>query len=66
MKLDITIIAAFAEQLEDRELQTKDTAMITAEYPEMDWDGGYAIQDAIRLRKIGRGSRIIGVKASLT
>jgi 2-oxo-3-hexenedioate decarboxylase len=66
MKLDMTTIAALAEQLEDCQLQAKDTAMITTEYPEMDWDDAYAIQDAIRLRKIGRGSRIIGFKAGLT
>ena len=40
--------------------------MISAEYPEMDWDDAYAIQDAIRLRKVARGSRIIGFKAGLT
>jgi 2-oxo-3-hexenedioate decarboxylase len=65
MKLDITTTAALAKQLEACQLQAMDTVMITAEYPEMDWNDAYAIQDAIRLRKVSRGSRIIGFKAGL-
>lgn len=65
MKFDITTIAALAEQLENCQIQVKDTVMITTEFPGMAWDDAYAIQDAIRLRKVARGSRIIGFKAGL-
>jgi 2-oxo-3-hexenedioate decarboxylase len=55
-----------AEQLEDAELQAYDVIMITADYPDMDWDDAYAIQDEIRRRKEARGSKITGLKAGLT
>lgn len=32
----------------------------------MDWDDAYAIQDAILARHLGRGARVIGLKAGLT
>ncbi|MDM0022047.1 2-oxo-3-hexenedioate decarboxylase [Variovorax saccharolyticus] len=66
MKLDLDTIAALAEHLEGCELGGKDTPKITDEYPEMDWDDAYAIQNEIRRRKIARGQRIIGLKAGLT
>ncbi|MDM0070494.1 2-oxo-3-hexenedioate decarboxylase [Variovorax sp. J31P207] len=66
MKLDLDTIAALAEHLEGCELGAKDTPKITDEYPEMDWDDAYAIQNEIRRRKIARGHRIIGLKAGLT
>lgn len=66
MKLDPKTIAALAERLENCELQAKDTTKITEEYPDMDWDDAYAIQDEIRRRKIARGGRIVGLKAGLT
>ena len=66
MKLDASTIAALAERLENCELQAQDTTKITEEYPDMDWDDAYAIQDEIRRRKVARGSRIIGLKAGLT
>ena len=49
-------ILKLAEQLEDAELQASDVTMITADYPDMDWDDAYAIQDEIRRRKEARGS----------
>ncbi len=66
MKLDSKTISALAESLENCELQAKDTTKITEEYPDMDWDDAYAIQDEIRRRKVARGHRIIGLKAGLT
>jgi 2-oxo-3-hexenedioate decarboxylase len=66
MKLDQATIARLAEHLETCELQVRDTQKITLEYPDMDWDDAYAIQDAIRDRKVARGARIIGFKAGLT
>lgn len=66
MNLDQTTIARLAAHLESCELDAKDTLKITDEYPDMDWDDAYAIQDEIRQRKIARGSKIIGLKAGLT
>ncbi|CAE6841030.1 2-oxo-3-hexenedioate decarboxylase [Paraburkholderia aspalathi] len=66
MKLDTPTIARLAEHLEDCELRAEDTLKITGEYPEMDWEDAYAIQDEIRRRKIARGGKIVGMKAGLT
>jgi 2-oxo-3-hexenedioate decarboxylase len=66
MKLDSHTIAALAERLENCELQAHDTSKITEEHTDMDWDDAYAIQNAIKARKIARGSRIVGLKAGLT
>jgi 2-oxo-3-hexenedioate decarboxylase len=51
MKLDDDTIAQLAEHLENAELQAHDVTMITGDYPDMDWDDAYAIQDKIRRRK---------------
>ena len=66
MALETGTIRKLAEQLEDAELQAYDVTMITADYPDMDWDDAYAIQDEIRRRKEARGSKITGLKAGLT
>lgn len=66
MKLDTRTIAALAERLENCELQAQDTHKITDDYPDMDWDDAYAIQDEIKRRKLARGCRIVGLKAGLT
>jgi 2-oxo-3-hexenedioate decarboxylase len=66
MKLDSQTIAKLAQHLEACELEARDTTKITDEYPDMDWDDAYAIQDEIRRRKVSRGNRIVGLKAGLT
>ena len=66
MILDQNTINNLAEHLENCELQARDTAKITDEYPQMDWDDAYAIQEVIKQRKIARGCRIVGLKAGLT
>ncbi|MDP3671384.1 MAG: 2-oxo-3-hexenedioate decarboxylase [Telluria sp.] len=66
MNLDQATIARLAEHLENCELEARDTSKITDDYPDMDWDDAYAIQDEIRRRKIARGCRIVGMKAGLT
>jgi 2-oxo-3-hexenedioate decarboxylase len=66
MNLDKAIIGRLAEHLETCELQARDTTKITDEYPQMDWDDAYAIQEEIKRRKIARGCRIVGLKAGLT
>ena len=64
--LDSATIEKLAEYLENCELNAEDTPKITDEYPDMDFEDAYAIQDAIRARKIARGHRIVGLKAGLT
>jgi 2-oxo-3-hexenedioate decarboxylase len=66
MKLDPRTIAALAEHLEACQQEARDTPKITDEYPHMDWDDAYAIQDAILARKRSRGLRLAGLKAGLT
>lgn len=66
MKLSPETIERLAVHLETCELEARDTLKITDEFPDMDWDDAYAIQDAIRARKLARGNQIIGLKAGLT
>ncbi len=66
MNLDQATIVKLAQRLEACELEATDTTKITDDYPDMDWDDAYAIQDEIRRMKIARGSRIVGLKAGLT
>lgn len=66
MALDAHTISKLAEHLETCELQARDTTKITDEYPGMDWDDAYAVQDAILARKLARGARVAGYKAGLT
>jgi hypothetical protein len=48
MKLDQATIARLAEHLESCELEARDTLKITDEFPDMDWEDAYAIQDTIK------------------
>ncbi len=66
MKLDKASIEKLAELLENCQLQAKDTTKITDDYPEMDWDDAYAIQNTIKARKLARGLKLGGLKAGLT
>ena len=66
MKLNAADIARLAAHLEDAELQAHDVLKITDDHPDMDWEDAYAIQDAIRARKLARGDRVVGLKAGLT
>jgi 2-oxo-3-hexenedioate decarboxylase len=66
MKLDNATVLRLAEHLENCELQARDTLKITDDHPDMDWDDAYAIQDAIKARKLGRGHKVAGLKAGLT
>ena len=66
MNLDNATILKLAEHLENAELQALDVTKVTNDYPDMDWDDAYAIQDEIRRRKIARGTRIAGLKCGLT
>jgi len=66
MKLDKNTLAQLAEHLENAELKAQDVTKITDDYPDMDWDDAYAIQDLIRARKEGRGQKTVGLKCGLT
>lgn len=66
MKLDQATIAKLAELLDNCQQQAKDTTKITDDYPEMDWDDAYAIQNALKARMLARGQKIGGLKAGLT
>jgi 2-oxo-3-hexenedioate decarboxylase len=66
MNLDRKTILALAEHLENAELEVRDVTMITGDYPNMDWDDAYAIQDEIKRRKEARGNKTVGLKAGLT
>jgi 2-oxo-3-hexenedioate decarboxylase len=66
MALSDSTIAQLAEHLETSQLQARDTLKITDDFPQMDWEDAYAIQDAILQRKLARGARLVGLKAGLT
>ena len=66
MNLDNATILKLAEHLENAELQAKDVTKITDDYPDMDWDDAYAIQDEIKRRKLARGNKVAGLKCGLT
>lgn len=66
MNLDQATIAKLAAHLEACELEAKDTHKVTDDYPGMDFEDAYAIQEAVKQRKIARGTRIVGLKAGLT
>ena len=66
MQLDRQTIELLALHVEAAELNARDITKITDDYPQMDWDDAYAIQDEIRRRKEARGNRTVGLKAGLT
>jgi len=66
MQLDRKTIEALAAHLESAELEVRDVTKITDDYPQMDWDDAYLIQEEIRRRKEARGNRTVGLKAGLT
>ena len=66
MQLDKATIDKLAAHLESAELEARDVLKITDDYPQMDWDDAYTIQDTIRQRKEVRGNKTVGLKAGLT
>jgi len=66
MNLHQDTILQLAEHLESAELQARDVTKITDDYPNMDWDDAYAIQEEIRRRKEARGQKTVGLKCGLT
>ncbi|MET3130247.1 2-oxo-3-hexenedioate decarboxylase [Oxalobacteraceae bacterium GrIS 1.11] len=66
MKLTAPTIAALAQHLEQAERNATPVNKITDDYPHMDWEDAYAIQDAIRAAKAARGVPVTGLKMGLT
>ena len=66
MTLDQATITMLAARLEKAERKRQPLTKITDEYPSLDWDDAYAIQDAIRVAKQAAGVRIAGLKCGLT
>ena len=66
MTLDKATIAMLAARLESAERNRAPLSKITDEYPQLDWDDAYAIQDSIRAAKVAAGVRIAGLKCGLT
>jgi len=66
MSLDPSTIEKLAEHLETAELERQAVTKITDDYPEMDWDDAYAVQYALRARKLARGVKLAGLKMGLT
>lgn len=66
MTLDQATIARLAARLEAAERNRQPLVKITDEFPQLDYDDAYAIQDAIRASKLAAGVRIAGLKAGLT
>lgn len=66
MNLDNTVINTLATELESAEMACREVTKITDQYPDMDWEDAYAVQDAIRAIKEKRGVRITGLKMGLT
>jgi 2-oxo-3-hexenedioate decarboxylase len=66
MTLAEETIDALAEHLDNAELHSEAITKITDHYPQLDWSDAYAIQDALRARKMARGTTIAGLKMGLT
>lgn len=64
--LDQSTIQKLAVHLESAERERREVYKITNDYPDMDWDDAYAIQDAIRALKEAQGVKIAGLKMGLT
>ncbi len=66
MNLDPQTIARLAAHLGAAETERREVHKITDDYPDMDWEDAYAIQDALRALKEARGVRVAGLKMGLT
>ncbi|ACO77109.1 4-oxalocrotonate decarboxylase.XylI [Azotobacter vinelandii CA] len=66
MNLDPQTIERLAAHLDAAETECREVHKITDDYPDMDWEDAYAIQDALRALKEARGVRVAGLKMGLT
>ena len=58
--------ASVAAELLDCEAERRDREPFTDEWPELDVDTGYRIQDANLAKRLARGEKLVGVKLGLT
>ncbi|MCZ6893055.1 MAG: 2-oxo-3-hexenedioate decarboxylase [Gammaproteobacteria bacterium] len=66
MTLDSATITVLANRLEEAERKCAPITKITDEFPDLDFEDAYAVQNAIRDSKINAGLRVAGLKAGLT
>jgi len=66
MTLDAATVARLAERLDRAERDVRPVARITDEYTGIDAEDAYAIQRALRDRKVAHGASIAGLKMGLT
>lgn len=66
MSVDATTIAALAERLERAQRTRTPIGKLTDEHPGLDERDAYAIQEALRVRKVARGAALAGLKMGLT
>jgi 2-oxo-3-hexenedioate decarboxylase len=66
MPLEPAVVEDLAQHLDTAERNAVAITKITDDYPDMDWQDAYAIQDALRARKEAAGVKIAGLKMGLT
>jgi 2-oxo-3-hexenedioate decarboxylase len=66
MTLDDITLDRLAAHLETCQREARDTHKITDDYPGLDWEDAYAVQDRLRERALARGARVVGLKCGLT
>ncbi|MGB1880001.1 MAG: 2-oxo-3-hexenedioate decarboxylase [Gammaproteobacteria bacterium] len=66
MTLDDNTLDTLAARLDRAERERQAITKLTDDYPDMDWEDAYAIQDRLRAGKIAQGARVAGLKAGLT
>ncbi len=66
MTLDSATVDAIAATLERAEADAREIDRISDAHPQMDLEDAYAVQHALRARKVARGTRVVGLKAGLT
>lgn len=66
MPLPPTTIDTLAERLDVAARSLRGTRMLTADHPQMDVADAYAVQDALRRRRLAAGLRQSGFKCGLT
>jgi 2-oxo-3-hexenedioate decarboxylase len=66
MPLPAATIDAIAQRLDHAARDARGIRMVSDEHPEMDVADAYAVQDALRRRRLAAGLRMSGFKAGLT
>ncbi|HQR27942.1 MAG TPA: 4-oxalocrotonate decarboxylase [Nocardioides sp.] len=64
--MTVWTVESVASELLDCEAQRRDRTRFTDEWPELDVDTGYQVQDETLRRRLARGESLVGVKLGLT